>query len=266
MKNHCGLLVVSFGTSYEQTRRHTLDVIEQDLAAAFPDRAFYRAWTSPRIIQKVAQTQGIRYDTVPEALERMLGEGISDLLIQPTHMLAGAEYAALEEKIRAYGARFRRIALGAPLIAGEEDVKAVASALETIFAQVDGRQMLALMGHGSAQEPFAVYQLLDKRLKEDGFPHFCVGTVEFEPGIAPVLRQVRARKPDRVYLSPLLVVAGDHALNDMAGDEDDSWKRQLEREGVEAVPILRGMGEYPEIRALYVAHAQKAEPIQGRPL
>lgn len=262
MKSNDGLLVVSFGTSYEETRKCTLEAIERDLQAAFPDRVFFRAWTSRRIIKKLRETQGLHYDTVAEALEKMLAARIENLLVQPTHMLVGAEYAALEETLRTYRPRFQTVACGAPLIGTPEDVKPLAAALEEVFAPVVGRHMLVLMGHGSAQEPFSAYRLLDQQFQQDGFANFCVGTVEYTPGIDPVLGQVRREQPERVYLSPLLVVAGDHALHDMAGADPDSWKNQLVGEGVEVCPILRGIGEYPAIRALYVDHAKQAKSME----
>lgn len=262
MKHNCGLLVVSFGTSYEATRKATLEAIEQDLQRAFPGRIFYRAWTSPRILKKIRETQGLSYDTVTQALERMLGEGIDDLLVQPTHMLAGAEYTALAATLGAYRPRFRRLALGKPLLAGPEGIPPLAAALEEIFGIVGQDEMLALMGHGSAQEPFPAYVTLDQQFKADGYPNFAVGTVEFTPGIAPVLRQARAERPKRIYLAPLLVVAGDHALNDMAGTDPDSWQNQLAGGGTEVVSILRGLGEYPAIRALYVARAKQAGAME----
>lgn len=261
MSENTALLVVSFGTSYEETRKKTIDVMEEDLRAAFPQKKFYRAWTSRRIVKKLKETRGLSYDNVREAMERMIQEGVTEVLVQPTHMLAGEEFEETKKTILEYRSRFAKIEMGAPLLGTEADVKVLAEAIEGIFSDVKNSEMLALMGHGSAHTEFPVYTLLGECFRKDGFLNFCVGTVEYEPGIAPVLARVKAEKPERVYLSPLLVVAGDHALNDMSGDEPDSWKSQIEKEGVEAVCIIRGMGEYQTIRNIYVEHAQNAKPL-----
>ena len=252
------LLVVSFGTSYEETRKKTIEAIEQDLATAFPERTFYRAWTSERIRKKLRETRGISYDNVEEAMERMLQDKITDVLIQPTHMMTGVEFETTRNTIVSYRDRFDTLRMGAPLLAGEEDLVYLAKVLEEIFSDIKDSEMLALMGHGSSHTSFPAYELLGGQLKKDGYPNFCVGTVEYEPGFETVRRQVQERKPDQVYLTPLLVVAGDHAVNDMAGDSPDSWKSKLEKEGASPVCIVKGMGEYREIRDLYIEHARNA--------
>lgn len=261
MEKNKALLVVSFGTSYEETRKLTIEAIEEDLRQAFPQREFYRAWTSERIRKKLRETRGIRYDNVKEALERMLQDGITDVLVQPTHMMPGVEYEATKEMILSYRECFDHLSLGAPLLAEERDLQELARALEEIFGGIKDNEMLALMGHGSPHAMFPVYEGLEERLKQDGFARFCVGTVEYEPGFAPVLRQIRERKPDKVYLAPLLVVAGDHAIHDMAGEEPDSWKSQLEKEGIKTECSFRGMGEYEKIREIYARHALEAEQL-----
>lgn len=255
------LLVVSFGTSYEETRKKTIEAIEKDLRQAFPQRKFYRAWTSERIRKKLRETQGLAYDNVSEAMERMLQDGITDVLIQPTHMMPGVEYEAAKETICSYRGRFEELRLGAPLLAEEKDLRDLAKAIEDIFAEIKDSEMLALMGHGSPCAMFPVYEGLEECFKQDGFGHFFVGTVECEPGFGAVLRQAQERKPDRVYLTPLLVVAGEHALHDMAGEASDSWKSQLEKEGLETVCIVRGMGEYSGVRDIYVSHALEAKEL-----
>ena len=255
------LLAVSFGTSYRETRERTLEAIERDLCAAFPERLFYRAWTSGRIRKKLETEQGIRYDGVEEAIERMRRDGITDVLVQPTYMTCGGEYEGIKSVMACAAAQFERLRLGAPLLSAAEDVKELAAAAERIFSFVKAPSMLAFIGHGSLRGGFAAYELLEEQFEADGYPNFCVGTAEYEPGFEAVLSRVREQRPDRVYLTPLLVAAGGHALNDMAGDGPDSWKSRLEREKIPAFCLVRGMGEYQEIRDLYVRHARNAEPI-----
>lgn len=260
-----GLLAISFGTSVAATRPRTLQAVEDALRDAFPDRRFYRAWTSSVLRRKLEREEGQKIFSVEEALAQMAADGVTDALVQPTHLLPGEEFRVTEEAVRACAGRFASLALGRPLLSEETDVAALAAALEAAWPTPEG-ELLALMGHGSAEMTFPVYTLLDAQMKRDGFLRACVGTVEFEPGIAPVLERVRAEKPRRVHLAPLLLVAGDHAVNDMAGDEPDSWKNQIARAGAEPVCHLVGLGEYEAVRALFVRHARQAAPVAGEAL
>ncbi len=263
--NNKGLLVISFGTSVAATRPRTLQAVEDALRDAFPERRFYRAWTSTVLRRKLEREEGQKVFSSEEALEQMALDGVTDVLVQPTHLLPGEEFRITEEAVRAFAGRFSSLKMGRPLLSEEADVASLATALEAAWPMPEG-EMLALMGHGSAEMTFPVYTLLEARLKEDGFLRGCVGTVEFDPGIEPVLERVQREKPRRVHLAPLLLVAGDHAVNDMAGDEPDSWKSQIAREGAEPICHLVGLGENEAVRALYVLHARAAAPVNGEAL
>ena len=254
-----GLLIVSFGTSVPETRIKTIEAIEKDLAAAFPERKAYRAWTSSIIRRKIKTTENLSVDSVEEALERMLADGITDLLVQPTRMLPGEEYGKVVSALEASAKSFARLRLGKPLLTDEADVQAVAAVLEETFADVGDSELLALMGHGSADAKPNFYLMLNEAFRKDGKPNFVVGTVEEEPGYAPVLAAAKERKPNCIRLLPFMVVAGDHALNDMAGEGEDSWAGMLRKEGFTVDCILKGMGEYPRVRAMYIAKARQAE-------
>ena len=264
MNSKKALLAVSFGTSYPETRKVTIEALEKDLAKALPEAAFYRAWTSSIIRKKMLNVYGERIPSVEEALEEMLNDGITDLIVQPTHILTGEEF---EKKIRsalaAYKDRFHSVSMGAPLCASDEDVEKVAAILEKAYEKAGKEDMAVFMGHGSSVMGYPAYEKLQAQFVADGFENFCIGTVEFTPGIAPVLAQVQARKPKTVYLAPLLIVAGDHATNDMAGDDDDSWKNRIAAQGCEVSCDIKGLGEYEEIRALYVQHMADAAPFAG---
>ncbi len=253
-----GLLVVSFGTSVAETRKKTIEAIEGDLAAAFPERKAYRAWTSSIIRRKLRSSGELNVDSVEEALERMKADGITDLLVQPTHMLPGEEYGKVVNAVRA-ASGFERLRLGKPLLTGEADIRAVAAVLEDTFSDVGSGELLALMGHGSAEAEENFYLQLTEAFRKDGKPNFIVGTVEEDPGFEPVLRAAKERKPSRIRLLPFMVVAGDHALNDMAGEGEDSWAGMLRKEGFQVECILKGMGEYPKVRAMYVEKARQTE-------
>jgi sirohydrochlorin cobaltochelatase len=255
-----GLLVVSFGTSVAETRKKTIEAIEADLAAAFPERKAYRAWTSSIIRRKLRGLGELNVDSVEEAMDRMFSDGITDLLVQPTHILPGGEYGKIVNAVNAAaGGRFSRLRLGKPLMTSDADVQAVAAVLEKEFSDVGDGEMLALMGHGSAEAKTNYYLLLAEAFRKDGYPNFIVGTVEEEPGFAPILTAARERKPECIRLLPFMVVAGDHALNDMAGEDEDSWASMLRKEGFKVECILKGMGEYPSIRAMIAEKARRAE-------
>lgn len=255
------LLVVSFGTSFPETREKTIGAIEDDLAAAFPDRRFYRAWTSGVIRRKLKSATGETIDSVAEALARMAAGGMRDVLVQPTHMIAGEEYEKLCQELMQDKAMFSSVAVGTPLMAEEEDVAAVAKLLPALCPQVGREDMAVWMGHGSGALRMPVYEMLNEQLQNSGFDNHAVGTVEFAPGFEDVLRRVKKRRPHRVVLSPLMVVAGDHAVNDMAGDGPDSWKSRLRAEGVDVACVLKGLGEYAAVRALYTVRAGKARVL-----
>lgn len=258
--NKQAILVISFGTSYPETREKTIDAIEQTLSAAFPDRAFYRAWSSGFIIRKLAKS-GIYVDSVETALERMWNEGIRDILIQPTHMLNAQETEITLSQIRNSHKNFDVIRFGRPLLTTEADLRAVADTLPVMFPMVSEKDALVLVGHGTEHPENKVYAELNDLLTGAGKPNFCIGTVESVPGIKDVLARLAAlpEKPERVWLTPFLIVAGDHANNDINGEDEDSWRMRLTKEGYEVSVILKGLGEYPEIHTMFVEHAKEAE-------
>ena len=255
------LLVVSFGTSIPETREKTIYALERELAAAFPDRVFYRAWTSGIIRKKILRTEGLEIDSVAEALERMAADGVEDLLVQPTHLLDGEENRLMTEAIRAAAGSFKAVSIGAPLLSTADDIAALARVMKEISPEPAADELFAWMGHGSGEMKENVYTALNDLFAAQGDRNVVVGTVEFEPGVDVVLDRIRELKPRRTFLAPLMVVAGDHAVNDMAGDEEDSWRALAEKEGTEPVCILRGLGEYEAVQVLYVAHAMAARPL-----
>lgn len=255
------LLVVSFGTSVPDTREKTIVALERALAAAFPDRQFYRAWTSGVIRRKILRTEGTAIDSVSEALERMIADGAEDLLVQPTHLLDGEENRLMTEAIQAVAGSFKTIAVGAPLLATEEDIAALARVMVEISPELGSDELFAWMGHGSCEMKVNVYDALNDLFAAQGRRNVVVGTVEFDPGVDIVIERIRELKPRRTYLAPLMVVAGDHAVNDMAGEEDDSWRSLAVKEGTEPLCILRGLGEYESVRELYVCHARAAKAL-----
>jgi sirohydrochlorin cobaltochelatase len=254
------LLTVSFGTSYGTEGFRTLEKVSASVRAAFPDRECLDAWTSRVLRKKLLEGAGIEISSVTEALERLRDQGADDVTIQPTHLLRGEEFLRIEQEIVRFADSFSRIALGAPLLSDAEDIRKIAGILQREYPVTEG-ELLVLMGHGSAVSGFPAYELLQKQFETDGFTGACVGTVEFEPGIGPVLERIRREKPGRVHLAPLLLSAGGHVLNDMSGDGPDSWKNQMIREGAEVICHVRGLGEMEDVRRMYAEHAAKAKPV-----
>ena len=253
------LLVISFGTSYNDSRRLTIGAIEGALADAFPEYSVRRGFTSDIIIDHVKSRDNVTIDNVKEALDRAVNNGVKTLVVQPTHLMNGFEYNDLMEELAQYADAFDRVVVGEPLLTSDADFEAVANAVVDATAEYDdGKTAICFMGHGTEADSNSVYAKMQTVFESMGAEHYYIGTVEAEPTLDDVLAMVKEGGYERVVLEPLMVVAGDHANNDMAGDEEDSWKTVFENEGYEVVTVVRGLGELEDIRALYVAHAQAA--------
>lgn len=253
------LLVLSFGTSFNDSRRLTVGAIEDDIEKAFPDYSVRRGFTSNIIIDHVKKRDNVSIDDIDESLQRAVDNGVKELVVQPTHLMNGLEYDELKEKIAKYESSFEKISIGEPLLTSDEDFKEVEKAITEWTSEYDdGETAICFMGHGTSAESNAVYQKMQDMLTADGYTNYFIGTVESTPSIDDVKNAVKAGNYKRVVLEPLMVVAGDHANNDMAGDEEDSWKSVFEAEGYKVECLVRGLGENEKIRQLYVNHAKKA--------
>ena len=253
------LLVLSFGTSFNDSRRLNIGAIERDLETAFPDYSVRRGFTANIVIDHIQSRDGIKMDDVDEAMNRAVDNNVKNLVIQPTHLMNGLEYQELEEQVAQYADAFDKIAIGKPLLTSEDDLKRVEQALVDWTSEYDdGETAICFMGHGTEAESNEVYQKMQDLLTADGHDNYFVGTVEASPSLEDVLAKVKAGSYKRVVLEPMMVVAGDHANNDMAGEEEDSWKTTFEDAGYEVTCLLRGLGENEAIRQIYVEHAQAA--------
>ena len=253
------LLVISFGTSFNDSRRLTIGAIEGSLAESFPDWSVRRGFTSQIIIDHVLSRDGVAIDNVSEALNRAADNGVKTLVVQPTHLMDGFEYNDLVDELAGFADAFEAIAVGEPLLSSEEDFAAVAEAIVQATAEYDdGETAICFMGHGTEAESNGVYAKMQQVLSEAGYDNYFIGTVEAEPSVEDLLAAVQAGDYKRVVLRPLMIVAGDHANNDMAGDEEDSWKSVFESAGYEVECVLSGLGELEAIRDLFVQHAQAA--------
>ena len=253
------LLVVSFGTSFNDSRRLTIGAIEGALDDAFPDYDVRRGFTANIIIDHVQRRDGILIDDVDTALNRAVDNGVKNLVIQPTHLMNGLEYNDVVAEVAQYADAFEHVAFGEPLLTSDDDFKRVEEAIANWTSEYDdGETAICFMGHGTEADSNQIYQKMQDLLTADGYENYFVGTVEAEPSVEDVLSAVQAGEYKRVILEPLMVVAGDHANNDMAGDEEDSWKSVFESAGYEVECLLRGLGENPDIQQIYADHAQKA--------
>ena len=253
------LLVVSFGTSYNDNRRLTIGAIEAAMEKAFPEYSVRRGFTSQIIIDHVKDRDGEIIDNVGEALDRAVANGVKNLVIQPTHLMNGLEYSDLVNEVAQYSDAFEAVSIGEPLLTSDEDFQAVADAIvEATASYDDGKTAICFMGHGTEADSNAVYAKMQQLLTDGGHENYFVGTVEATPSLEDVLALVQAGSYERVVLQPLMIVAGDHANNDMAGDEEGSWKTTFEAAGYQVECLVNGLGELEEIQNLLVAHAQAA--------
>lgn len=253
------ILVVSFGTSYHQTREKTIDQIEADIQKAYPDRKIYRAWTSKMILRKLKIRDGIHIDNVEEAMKAMHRGGVTDVIIQPTHVINGIENDLMREDALAFQDRFVRITFGAPLLTSEQDSRQVIQVLTDAWGGLPKEEALVLMGHGTQHYANAIYAALDYTFKDFGYKNIFMGTVEAYPSMDSLLKQVGDYHPTRIHLAPFMIVAGDHAQNDLAGDGEDSWKFRFEKAGYEVACHLKGLGEYEGIRRIFLRHIEEAQ-------
>lgn len=253
------ILAVSFGTSHNDTREVTIDAIEKDMQAAFPEYPLYRAWTSKMIINKVNKRDNVHIDTVKEAMERMQADGITDVLVQPTHVINGIENDIMKEDALSYRENFHSISFGDPLLTSEQDNREVLEAVAEEFSWLKEDEVLVLMGHGTTHYANSIYAALDYTFKDKGHKNIFLGTVEAYPSMESIMKLVREYNPSKVVLAPFMIVAGDHAKNDMAGDDPESWYSQFKNAGYEVETVIKGLGEYPGIRKILVDHLKTLE-------
>jgi sirohydrochlorin cobaltochelatase len=260
-----GILIVSFGTSYRESREKTIDVLVEQFRETFSDTPVYLAFTSRVILKKIYEEEQISIDTVEEALKRMYAEGISRVFIQPTHMINGIENEDMLDIMEQYRNLFEGgIFTGTPLLTDVEDyrqvLEALAEELEENHIHVSRETCetsVLLMGHGTSHYANAVYPAFDYLIKETGYVNLFVGTVEGYPSVDTVLKLIKRRNVKKIVLVPFMFVAGDHAKNDMAGEDEKSWKNIFEQAGYEVECLMKGMGEYQKIRECYTEHLRR---------
>lgn len=253
------LLVVSFGTSYNDSRRLTIGAIESAIEAAFPDYSVRRGFTSQIIIDHVKSRDDVSIDNVTEALDRAVANGVKNLVIQPTHLMNGLEYNDLINEVAGYADSFEKVAIGEPLLTSEDDFQRVMTAITEATAEYDdGETAICFMGHGTEAESNQVYAKMQQMLTDAGYANYYIGTVEAAPTLDDVLAAVQAGEYKKVVLCPLMIVAGDHANNDMAGVEEGAWNATFTAAGYEVECLVQGLGELEAVQQIFAEHAQAA--------
>lgn len=256
------LLVISFGTSYAETREKNIESCEKQLAEAFPDRDFFRAFTSSMIIRKLKERDNLYINNPEEALLDLHQQGYEDVAIQSLHVINGDEFEKIVSQVEKYRPLFRSLRIGKPLLSSFDDYSQLIGALQLQIPKLAADERVVFMGHGATHHAFAAYACLDHMMVNHGFPGR-VGAVESYPEIDLIIKDLQAENVHKVHLMPLMLVAGDHAINDMASTEADSWRSQLEQVGIQATPWLRGMGENNRIRQIFVEHLTQTMDNQG---
>ena len=253
-RDKAAILVVHFGTSYDDTRAATIDVLNAAMREAFPGIELREAWTSRIIIRKLERERGIRKENPTQALIRLHEEGYTLILVQSSNIIEGTEMKELRREVESLSLNFKDIRVGAPLLYAPGDYAAVVNALIPAVRAEQFKGQILLVGHGTPDPATASYAMLDYMLKAESHPDCHVGTVEGYPAFADALCLLKGQPSRIVTLAPLMFVAGDHARNDIAGD----WKTQLEEQGFRVNLYLKGLGENPAIRQIFVDHARFA--------
>ncbi|MFZ7102291.1 MAG: sirohydrochlorin cobaltochelatase [Peptococcaceae bacterium] len=261
-----GILVASFGTSYAETRKVTIEACEDKIRDSFPEYEVRRAFTSS-IIRKIMQERDhIQVDSVEEALTKMKQAGFTEVIVQPLHIIPGVEYNEVLDMVAGFKDDFASLVVGRPILTTIEDYDKAVAALKTQIQEPwldDETEAVVFMGHGTHHPANASYACLQLKIWQS-MPNVFIGTVEGYPALDDIIPLLKEKGIKRISLMPYMVVAGDHAQNDMAGDEEDSWKSILKEEGFYVNTYLQGLGENAAYQQMYVDNIQDC--IAGHPL
>ena len=244
------VLMVHFGTTFDDTRKNTIDAVNDEAKKEFPDMEIREAYTS-RIIMRRLKERGIVKDNPAEALDKLAKEGYTHIIVQPTNVINGVESKTLEQQLEMYKDKFKEIRTGSALLSTPEDYKAVAEIIDKEVGKVTDNEAVVLVGHGTHDNGNAAYPAMDYTAKSMGYK-FYVGTIEGFPEFDDVVRGLKKDNIKKVILMPFMFVAGDHANNDIAVD----WKEALEKEGFIVEVKLTSLGMMEDIRKMFIDHAK----------
>lgn len=247
------IITASFGTSYPETRKKTIEAVENKIRDFFPEFDVFRAFTSRKVIKKIKEQEGIDIPDVLQLMERLKEAGYEEVYVQPLHIIPGIEYIKALHQAVFYMKDFKKVRVGKPLLNSFEDYQSVLQWIDDLAKDLNPQEAILFMGHGSRHSAFSAYACLDHMLMEK--PVFICGAESY-PDLDTAIKRMKKENIRKVQLHPFMLVAGDHATNDMASDDEDSWKSRLKAQGFFAEAHLKGMGEYPEIQDLFVAHTR----------
>lgn len=249
------ILVVSFGTSYLEPLKNSIENVENKIRNQFKDYDVYRAFTSHMIIKKLEIVHGLIVEKPEELLERLYIEGYEEVIIQPLHIIPGEEFSYIKNIEVYFKDKFKSIKVGRPIFyyQGIEGLPEDYSLfIKSIKGIIEGEEAVVMMGHGTVHPSNAVYGALQSVLNDEGYKNVFVGTVKGYPNFTSVLNKIKKRGIKKVLLMPLMLVAGNHAINDMTSEKDNSWKSMLEAERIEVKLWTKGLGEVDEFAQLYI--------------
>ena len=264
VENKDAILVLSFGTTFKDTRAKTIDQTVADIKAAHPERKVVVAFTSHIIIDRIKANEGITVPTPEQALEQLKKDGYTRVAITSLDVIPGIEYEYNKAIFNAYKDQFKRMTLGTPILywMGQEgqrdDLAEFVQAMKTQFPKLGKDDAVLVMAHGTPHPANAYYAVLQDRFDSAQVGNVFVYSVEGWPHLDTVIPQLKAKGIKHVYLMPMMMVAGDHANNDMAGAEEDSHKSILEKEGFKVTPYIHGLGENAAVRNMFVERADEA--------
>lgn len=253
-----GILVASFGTTFREAREKSIAAIEQTISSAYPEYAFYRAFTSGIVRRRILEKEGTAIDSVSQALEHMKKAGIEEVWIQPTHMIPGEEYNKVKSTVDDLSGSFHDIHMGKPLLGEPLDFTKMADILDKHyrFSEHKENEAFVLMGHGTSHPANSAYQSFQTTLQQKGLSHVLLPTVEGKPDFSQIMELLTKSSYRKVTLLPFMIVAGDHVNNDLFGEDKTSWKNRLLAAGYEVDGQPTGLGEIPAVQKLFLSHFQ----------
>lgn len=257
------ILVVSFGTTYADTREKTIDVIEEKVRQNFPEYEVRRAYTAHQIIKRLKDRDNIYIDTPEEALKKLMDENYEEVIIQPLHIIPGSEYDYIKSVVSHFRHKkfFKTLSLGRPALyfkGGDNIPDDYVIFVDAVKEHLDKERNFILMGHGSVHHANACYSCLQQVFQDEGYSNVYIGNVEGYPEIDIIIDKLAQQKVEQATLKPLMLVSGDHANNDMIGEDEDSWQSQLAQAGISSEADMRSLGEIDAFQNIYVQHVEDA--------
>ena len=256
MEKTKGILVVSYGSSYKEEREKSIGAIEMAIATAFPEYKVYRAFTSKSIVERIWKKEGVRIDSIGEALERALAEGIRKMIVLQTHLAKGVRFDTMEQVAMSYDQRFEQLKILQPILSNDEMVGTFVDGLISIGTTYDdGATTVCFVGHGMDDDSETIYGRLQNEISKRGYPHFYIGTLSMKPTCKDLVECIGQNKEIRnVVLVPLMLVSGYHVRKDLMGAFDDSWCNTFLRAGFSVECIKRGLGEASFLQNIFIEY------------